>query len=774
MKIIKSLELQDVVYFKTAKVQLDRNPITFIRGSNLDADKARPTSNGAGKTLLFSTIPNIAYFSPPLAIRRKAKKELLSTKKSKIALEVQGEHNYVIEQTSSKYTIYKNGKDLKIRTAPLAEQYIRTNIFDLPEIEFYHTQYISTQKPFPLQTDTNINRLEHLIKIFRLDYYDKIRKYFQTKIGDIETTEAKVSILLSKRQNLVDQVKLNTIKYDEVKLKKLKKSLSTILDKLDEYSRLEENTKLKINTLTHLYTIEKKLDKLRGEYEYNDSPSTILVYLKQQKSLIKSYEAYKDNLEVYNKQLSKLTSQLDKLKKPEHDLDELKKRIKYLNSKRVDLSLSIKTAEECRTTLKNLKSKIKELKASLGDVSFDMSVDYEQQLHECNLTLKLKSLLHKDKCPTCLSEIDESNVKLAVRRAEKRLPIITKALKTKEKILKLEELKKELGKVDFDKEKYESYLRTKLDAELELSELEAKLENIQKYARLTSSLKDLVKPKRPQKPELDITYDDCEEQIDLCNSILEQLTAKSKLLKSNDLEEFKTVVELKKVIRECETDLEELSNKLLEIRNTQVELSRELEEQNTYKNSIDLYSKELEKLDKEISTLKEKSDDKIIYKELAKAYSNKGLKSIVANKICHILEQNLNEYRHLLFYEPFEFFVKSSDKGLDIVVDRRNNKVSDVRNLSGAESNSFRMLMMLSMFSLIPDERRFNMCVLDEPSAHSDEVSRNLFLTSFLPVLQECVPNIYVISPNPTDFVEGASEWLVKKQKGVSTVLTLS
>jgi energy-coupling factor transporter ATP-binding protein EcfA2 len=97
--------------------------------------------------------------------------------------------------------------------------------------------------------------------------------------------------------------------------------------------------------------------------------------------------------------------------------------------------------------------------------------------------------------------------------------------------------------------------------------------------------------------------------------------------------------------------------------------------------------------------------------------------------------------------------------------------VSDVRNLSGAESNSFQLLCLISLLPLLPDNERVNLVILDEPTSHQDVVSRELFHTRYIPVLREVVPSVYVVDNHRDPLPKDAKEWVVQKQGGVSSLL---
>jgi DNA repair exonuclease SbcCD ATPase subunit len=120
--------------------------------------------------------------------------------------------------------------------------------------------------------------------------------------------------------------------------------------------------------------------------------------------------------------------------------------------------------------------------------------------------------------------------------------------------------------------------------------------------------------------------------------------------------------------------------------------------------------------------------------------------------------------------------VEASDTGVSIMVDRNNGKpdsVSDVRHLSGAESECFALLCAASLITLTPDSRKLNMIVLDEPTSHMHQVTRELFNQKFVPFLREIVPSVYIITPHDDDCGPNSAEWVVAKSKGVSKLIQM-
>ena len=783
---IQGLDLENVVYFKKAGARLNQNPVTFVRGSNLDADPATPTGNGSGKSLFFGSIPTVAYASPPTATRKKAKKEVLS-KKSKIIWELKGGdgHQYRVTQTPSKYIIEKDGVDIKIRTVPLAEEYIRTHIFPLPEIEYYSHGFVSSLRPFLMQMDTDSNRLEHLTNIFRLNSYADIRSYFATKLRSIKDNEVKLSVLEQKLVSLKGKLKKVSKLVSEEDLAHAKLEYKELDKRIQKDVKREFELMKTQELLETLLTIERELDELRGKYESKEHPSKRVVWLKEQKSLVRRYAEYVGLLKAYTKTVKSTQEKIDALELPKTTRKELEASIVELEEKIRSTEERIEKLEDTKSEYDRLIKKARpiaeELESEHGvgkNDKVDLKADYSQDIESYRTSLRLQSLLNHDHlegsaCPTCMSEVDLENIKQVVAKAKKELPKLEKKREAQDLYRQLKDLRSKVREIEFDPEELKKLQRTLGGLEEKRDQAKDALKIWKRHAELLVTLKETEKPTEPKTmPETVLSYEQLDDEIDLCNDILKHVQSKTKLLEKNpDLAEYKSVKIVKKKIEEAQEALEKVSSVLSGARKRQAEISNVIEKQAAFKSEFDLYSVELSEARAEIAKLKPELEDKKVLEVLIKAYGPKGLKTIVANQICSLLETNLNYYRNLIYAEPFTFTVSASETGLAVRVDRGNGIESDVRNLSGAESDCFRLLFLIALLPLIPEDRRLNMVLLDEPTAHMDGVSRQIFVERYLPALMEVVPHIYVITPHD-EYINGSSEWIVCKQRGVSKLIT--
>lgn len=780
------LELSKVVYFEHAKVPLAKSPITFLRGLNLDSDPAMPSSNGAGKTLLMSTIPNVFYFSTPLSIKKKAKKDILS-KDSTISITFRAEDGskYKVTQSPSRYHIEKDGEDLNITRIPLAEAMIR-ELFPLSEVLFYSTCYVSTQRPFPFQQDSDSARLEHLVDMFRLDQYDKIRDYFAQKLRGLKDDEVKLSVLEQRIVAANDKIKTLQTTLDGIDNKSLKaKSLKyeTLLKSLES---TQYELKVELNALKTLHDVEIELDALRATYTYKTSPDDTLKFLKSVRSKVRTYETYRSKYEQYRKLAASINKSIKALSLPESTPEECLEHSKALAKDLAAAKTKLKSSEDKHAKYKKIVEEGKLVAEDLlhvgvdvkhGDV-VDLNAELESQLSIYRTTLKLEKLL-KDHdheggvvCPTCLSDIDLEGTRKAVSDAKKAIPRLEQRIHAQSLYRSYLDKKSKLKELDFRKHYHQKLTFAVQNLNDAIAKTTSDLDVWHQHSTYTKTLESLECPIPVEKPDTDLSIQDIDTQLDLCADIKKHLEAKSKLVQTHPtLAKLKKASTIKKVMGEVSAELDNLESTLAKTRKLLAVVVSKTDSYTNAQRALALHVEDLDSTNSLISKLKPAVDSKRLLEVLLKAYGAKGLRTILANEICGLIETNMNHYRGLVFAEPFVFSVRASEQGLSIIVDRGNGKVSDVRSLSGAESNFFRMLFVLSVLPLLPSDRRTNFLILDEPTSHADGISRDIFKERFLPAIQQIVPHTFIITPHESDFIEGSKEWLVKKQNGVSEVI---
>lgn len=188
-----------------------------------------------------------------------------------------------------------------------------------------------------------------------------------------------------------------------------------------------------------------------------------------------------------------------------------------------------------------------------------------------------------------------------------------------------------------------------------------------------------------------------------------------------------------------------------------------------------LIQEEFDALEQRTAEAEQRLADLPVYDALMAAYGARGLRILQIKNLATMFEANLNSYADLLFGEPFKFLVNVEESRFDILAERSGLTSEIAGSLSGSETSCFQLLCMLSLLPFIPASRRANICVLDEIEKGMDEVSRQLYTTSFLPSLVTVVPRILVVTPlGPQELsLPNGVEYRVNKRGGQS-VLTLS
>jgi DNA repair exonuclease SbcCD ATPase subunit len=159
-----------------------------------------------------------------------------------------------------------------------------------------------------------------------------------------------------------------------------------------------------------------------------------------------------------------------------------------------------------------------------------------------------------------------------------------------------------------------------------------------------------------------------------------------------------------------------------------------------------------------------------LYKILEKAYSNKGIKLMLLKDICQLLEDNMNAYSNLVYPEKTTFTI-SSDKDITVTYTTGTNINTEVSNLSRGEGNSFDLLLLISLIQLIPDDKRVNVCILDEVCANMDMPTRKYIHDNYFPVLRQIVPHVILL--DTSDIPIEYADVITVEKKGNESTLTV-
>lgn len=760
-------ELKNIVYFKEGQIDYTDNcGFVVISGKNLDSRVSKKQSNGAGKSLSFSILPNIMFESTPLAASKRSRKDILGTgSEASIELNSIG-HKWKITQTPSKYIIEKDGVDQQVRGLAGQREMIQ-KIFPLTEDEFYSYVYLQSQRPLEFQIGTPAKRLAYITAVWRLENFDKMRKYFEKRLSDIKTAQTQFDTLMAELVHI--NKNLGKLNWTKKKQKKLDEATAIVESLSDKVKGLQADA-------ARLRGLKEQVDFYNKTAEQHRQAQRKVTLdkdeLKEQRELLKAEERYAEQLASYSKQTKRWVAKLEELGDAEFtDADKEKlKKTKYAVEKNLERISEMKRdrnrhkelLEEFEDLPKPSKNTgLKEFRRMAAKTKKDVAEIFEEEMGILNSTLSLEDLLHDHgddgKCPTCLQDVDIPKLKKNIQRAKKRKAELKELIRDHKNDLERKRIKEALTKLDFNESVYNELKRKTEHAQGKIEELEQRRSDARRFDEYTEELKSIKKPKKP-KQSAHLTEEQVDQQLELHSNI--------KRLKER-LDEFDEIPTADGI----DAKLEKIEKRLRKVEKEYTEAFSVTSELGSKRSEHRLLTKQSKALEEKLEGMKPLIKKRDMYKTLAAAYGQKGLKLQAARDILYKLERNLNRFASLIFAEPFKFSVVAKNDGIHVIVDRGHNKVSDVRNLSGAESDAFRLLYMLSSLVMVQDDRRTNFVVLDEPNAHMDDVTQGLFAERYLPFLRTLVPHVFLITPKSKHTYSNCDYITIVKKNGVSRIV---
>ena len=764
---LEYIQGKNIVTYQEFFLNLNKkNGLTLVRGENR-----------SGKSLLFSSIANIIYFSPPLEKKRNQAKKL-HEKGSELRLGfIRNNEFYHIAQymrgNSISYSVYKHDKTEEFDKENHNSN-IRYNVkneisqlFPQPQELFYSITYINSYRHHSLQKGSNEERHRFFKEVFNLEILEKIREKLWKELKNKKNTNTEISVLkneLNKYETITEKYlnkKINSLNYYKNVTKKKNKIYTKNLQKLQEinaYLAYIENLSYPSNKNLNLEKDKKDLKKLKDDYKEYTRLLEKNRYQEKVKKKFDSLKSIEKELEAYSK--------ID-IKKQKKKYKKLIKNIKDLKEKLEETKKNEKNIKELKgleQELKNLEKdkNIKKIKNKNNKTNIIYLIE-KLEKNKNNEKKRLKEIKGaENSCPTCKRVLTVQLKQDLENQIKKSLKSINKEKNYLDKCLRKQEL-----------ENLPNYDKNQLLKDIKLKEKEKKtlIKNIkckQKYSRTIKSIKDL-----PEIESVDNKRNVTEEEIKKIEEKIDQLSNRVEK-KKNDLKQREKLKEfnINLNISDAKREQKILNKKLKKTGNKQKELNDCIQK---LKTTIETKKREKEQKDtieQQISDKRKVTRDIHIYEALVDAYSAKGLRTIQIQHLSKQLENNMNKYATLLFPEPirFEFCI---DKNNFNIIAERNGRKSDVSLLSGSESQCFKLLCIISLIPIIPEHLRTNVCILDEIEGGMDDKSKKLFSYEFLPKLKEIVPNVILITPmNQRElFVQSDREIYIKKRNKKSGII---
>lgn len=754
---LKGISLRNVGDFKELDLtELDSAGFVMVTGLNKDSPSVADNKNGVGKSLIFGTIPNLMYEADPLALAKREKTNMLG-KDSQITIEWQAPNGNLmrVDQTAKAYTVYENGEDVKVNRLDVGTEWIKKT-WPISQEEFYSFCYIQTQLSHPFQRASESDRLAYMTSLFNFSVYDKIRVEAKKKLDIALDAEKEAKGLADVLDIALRKQKGSKVtKADRQREKELRKAAEELNDLLTEQHGRIVRYEQDVKAAAKWAKITKRIKALGISVS---NPKKELKRLKELLQSVRDYARYVRELDEYEKQRKELKAKIGDV--PDTDLEKLRDKRAELIKKADKLEDEIDEAKDKQDDFDDYKDLLEGLTIKLKKQPAvkDLREDIEQMMSMCRATVsvyeELKDCMEGKDCPTCGQHVDMKQMKKAATTAADRY----KKGKADLEILDLHDKVRELKAnpvhppaIRPDKMKV---MWRKLDDQI--GDISVAIKNHEKFMGLKAQLDALRKPKKVADPKVKekAVRDDIER--------LEDLIELNAALSSLDEPKY-GAKELEKKLDALRKKRKRTSAKSKETVAEWDALRSRIEEYGHHKDHIGDIQKKLDKLQPTIETRE-------MWEVVYKAYANNNLKLDAMEDRLKLVEDRLNEYAPSAFAESMTFRLSATKRGISALMTRNvSGRTHDIRIMSGAESNCFRLLWAVAMLPFIPAGRRLDTMILDEPDDKCSPAVREHIIDNFIPLLKTVVPNIFWITTQP---IEQYSErrWSVIKDGGVATV----
>lgn len=734
--VYERLKVKNSDIYGEADLDLAYQGITVIYGLNKDANHG--STNAAGKSRLFSYIPELLFNSSPLV----SKRDKRTSGVEKLALR-RGDDHLVVTRTGRKggesLSLNLNGKELGTRTKSYAQQRL-AKFLDRTEEEFYTLDYVDSARPNLFQRGTTAQRRTFLIDLFRLEEIDLVRKLFAQELRKLVTDKAVFKELVQQYKKLKADLGEVDVSALTAQVSRGQEVLADLTAKVEELRSIQTLIDLeKANRKQVALLLESGISLAEDWSEYTDRLQSKQARLELLEDEARRYAAYRQQRLEWEESNTQVLRKLAKLK---IDKDLTKAKIQAFASK----------YKQASDRLADLLEEREELTSSMpAKVDFDRDdllvnrKNLEAQIHNFQSLIDLKDQLTKGNCPTCKQSVPSGlfvGLSAKVAKLQSRLDKAEEAHKAKEILDKRKQIRNSLDEV-----------------QARISVCEAAVRRYKPYVAAADLQEELsLPPAKQPKPKRDLAS---------VKASLRQVTAALVLVDTLRpiQDQLRKAQKLTRAQRYSCSHLDELKD----------ELTRHIEKLPHRQSRLDQALQaqaQIKEVKAKLAPLRASINDEEALKLLVEAYGNEGIKKLMVQRVAKHLEDCLNKYARFVYSESYKFEIRLGTQ-FEILVHKRylgKVKTVEVRRLSGAESRMFSLLLIMSFVSLMPESRRSNLLILDEPSANMGEEMRNSFW-SFLPVLNKVIPHIVVITPNSSEGLESARCFTAVKKNGVSRLV---
>lgn len=734
---LHSFGLKNTHLFKDVSFEIPKG-ISVFYGLNRTNGRKSMQANGAGKSSLWSSIGETLYEEPIVGLKEDVTKQGTRT----VTMMLKGKRVDVV-RTNSKLEIKINGKPKQFRKKSDGREWLKTHL-PLTQTEFNTYAYLDARVPHPLVMGTSTERKKFFNDAFGLDKIDVERRLFEAELSKLKRVRAAYAELKA----VFDADKDKALpKEKRLSLEAKIKGLEAELDDLNE-----KNKRLQViaQTLAFERTAPREIaafDKLCSNLEeFSSIYGEVQDNLKDNRKKLRDAEAwaeYQRETRRYTKAFAALSEDAAKL------------------VSKVGVKRALKRCREAADAYEGLKIQMQADKNHL-----DQKVRKPEELEgrkpaqsRKELLAELESLEHKlehaekfgsGTCGECGQEVKiKSPKKLKARIAEVDADL--------EKWAELSDYEEQIAK-------YREWRKLAKQIKEDAPELEKSFKQCRKYRAIGRELREL--PEEPAK------FEGRKLEIEVCQQMVDEDREQLRLLEfmQPNLDSVEVLRKLTDKQRNAAAIAPKLQERVTEIHERLSKIKARLEVNS-------LVCQQLKRHRERLLEMREELKEEESLKLLVEAYSDKNIKRQAVKAVSTRLMAEVNKYAKLIFPEDFEFdFVWDSSK-IQLRVHRKYREgkkvktlTSDVRKLSGAESKLYTFILVLAHLTFVPQRKRSNVLVLDEPSANFSGETTEAF-KKLMPILNKVIPSIIIITPRTDERYEGAQEFTVLKEKGEAKIV---
>ena len=737
MQHIHSFELEDTLLFKKIKFEIPKG-LAVIYGLNRTNGKNSMQANGAGKSSAFAAIGEILYEEPIVGL----KEDTIKQGTRKVRLQI-GKRRVDVERRNTKLEIKVDGKPKKFRKINDGRAWLRKHL-PMSQTDFNTYGFLDARVPHPLVMGSSTERKKFFTEAFGLDRIDVERRLFEAELSKLKRVRAayaelKAVFVSEKEQALSKEdreaLEAKAAKY-EAELKELN-AKNTRLQTIGQLLAFEASASKQVRMFASLVPVLEEFSSIYGETERN---------LKDNKAKLREareWADYQRDTRKYGKAFAALSADAQKL----IDKHGLKKAVKKCRQASEDLEALQERADRLQ---KVIDRDLKEPKEPKADRPESSKKEVRAKLESLEHQLEHAEKFGSGKCGTCgqdVKTVDPSKLK-------KRIKALNAELEAFEAYSDYDEALTE----------YKAHRKALKAAKDEWPYIEEQSLKFRRYKKIGKELRDL-----PEAPE---PFEGRKLEIDVCERMVEEDRAQIELLDFMQ-PNIDTVAALR-ALTEKQRGAASVAPKL------QARITEIHEKLSRVRSKLEVNSMVISGLKKHRARLlemKEELKDEEALKLLVEAYSDKGLKRTAIKAVSTRLMAEVNKYAKLIFPEDYEFGFSWDSSKLSLTVTRKYRQgkkvkvlTSDVRKLSGAESKLYTFILVLAHLTFVPSRKRSNVLILDEPDSNMSAETTEAF-KKLLPILNQVIPSIIVITPRTAERYEGAQEFTVLKEKGEARIV---